>query len=235
MWLTGYKKEGYDIHKETSVIVFGREHKNEEERKFAKNFNFAMLYGAGAPRIAIMLQELFGGTKKEHMEKAGQMVSAFRRAHPNLKKYERYAYQRILKDNILNQERPWMTCRDVAWQGYIVNRYGRRYCLPPFLVYKWLEYITSGDASGDMLKAKFLEVATKFQNKCNILRLTHDEIVVEIADTTNQSQMVQEIKEIMEDIPKLKNIVPILVDVEYGKDCLRIKTWEGTNGFSITN
>lgn len=236
LWLDGYKRDDYDIHTETSIIVFGREHKNDEERKFSKNFNFAMLYGAGAPRVANMLKELFGGTVDEHLEKAKQMVYAFRKAHPNLKRYEKDVYQILLTDAVLYEERPWTKFRGIPWRGYIKNRYGRRYCLPPSIIYRWLEYITSGDATGDMLKFKFIEVCKylKVQNeKCNVVRLTHDEIVIEIPDCKFQTTIVCAIRQIMEDVPKLKSRVPILVDVEYGKDCLNLKKWKGINDYNI--
>lgn len=229
LWLKGYQQPDYDIHKETSKIIFGREHQNKEERKFSKNFNFAILYGAGVPRITRMLIELFGGTKEEWESKAREMIQRFRQAHPNLTKYLRIAEDKLISDR---------QKRNYKYVGYLKNKYDRRYCLPYFLVYKWLEYLTSGDATADLLKLKFCEVAEhliEHKLKASVIMLTHDELICEIADCSNQKDTVENVARIMEDVEKVKGIIPIKVDVEYGRDCLNKKVWEGTNEFACSN
>ena len=70
-------KNDEDIHTQTAITIWGRPEKSKDERTFAKNFIFGMLYGSGVPRIAKMLKELLGGTIESHKPKAKEMITKF--------------------------------------------------------------------------------------------------------------------------------------------------------------
>jgi DNA polymerase-1 len=232
-WIDAFNNHE-DIHTQTSEILFGRPHQTEDERTFSKNFNFGMSYGAGAPRITGMLQELLGGKREEHEHKAQEMLHKFHKKHPSIRNFQNIVKDRMMSDAertdfFINRLR-WKGAppRKASYRGSIKNRFGRKYIIPANLQYKALEWIVSGDATGDFHTKKFTEISEFFEErKLNggPAALKHDEIVCEIEDVPYQETIVQEIKLIMEDDPVITKLLPLKVDVEYGKNWLEKKEW----------
>ena len=237
-WIEAFKN-GEDVHTQTAYVLWGRKEKSKDERTFAKNFNFGMLYGAGVPRIARMLKELLSGTIEEHMPKAKEMLSRFHKKHPNIKGFQNLVCDRVMSDETKHEyfieQLGWRGYpkRRVPYKGFIHNRFGRRYRIPPNVLYKALEWLTSGDATGDTHTEKFVEVSEYFE--LNNLSggpcaLKHDEIICEIKDNPYQYTHVNSICAIMENIPELTKVLPIKVDVECGKNWLeKFKAMEPKN------
>lgn len=237
LWIKAYNNDE-DVHKQTGHIIFGRHLQNKKERKFAKGFNFAMAYGAGRGRIAQLLAILYGGESEDHIDRAIEMLNKFHKKHPTIKNFKYIVGDRMMSDterqDYFIHKLNWRSIppRKASYRGHIKNRFDRRYAMPSNIQYKSLEWITSGDAGGDFHTKKFVEVSEFFEErKLNggPCALIHDAIVCEIEDIPYQDTIVQEIKLIMEDDPEITKLLPLKVDVEYGKNWLEKKEWHYTH------
>lgn len=224
LWLKAFK-EGADMHKQTAQIVFGKGEIDEKERAFGKKLNFAMTYGSGVPRVQYLLAEFFGGKKEDYLTKAKQIVTAFRKAHPDLRRLQDMARDRMWddakRDSYFTDILEWNTVPDrkADYRGFVQTIYGRRFIIPDDYIYKVVEWLISGTATGDLIKKKFYEVANYLEASGSdgaVVALTHDEIIIELPENEKEVGIVLECKRIMEDEPAITYKVPILVDIKYG-------------------
>ena len=71
----------------------------------------------------------------------------------------------------------------------------------------------------DLFKKKYCEVSDFLdQIGCGgmVVALTHDELMIELPESDRENEIINECKLIMENIPEITKLVPILVDVKYG-------------------
>ena len=197
-WFTiekGIKWKPTDLHSATTKEAFPDVPEDSDEfkrlRGLGKATNFAKNYGA--TKNALM--EQFGFEESV----ATKLDKAYYQAFPKILDYQTLV-------------------RKIYYQrGYVRNMYGRRYYMTDKrFVYRLYNYLVQGSCA-DMLKSKIVDVDNlltpyKSRFQMNI----HDEMSFEIYD--GEEFLVEKIKAIMEDVPKM--IVPVVAEVE-----LASKNW----------
>ena len=191
-WFTiedGSKWKPTDLHSATTKEAFPDVPEDSDEfkrlRGLGKATNFAKNYGA--TKNALM--EQFGFEESV----ATKLDKAYYQAFPKILDYQTLV-------------------RKIYYQrGYVRNMYGRRYYMTDKrFVYRLYNYLVQGSCA-DMLKSKILDVDNlltpyKSRFQMNI----HDEMSFEIYE--GEEFLVEKIKAIMEDVPKM--IVPVVAEVE---------------------
>jgi DNA polymerase-1 len=197
-WFTiekGIKWKPTDLHSATTKEAFPDVPEDSDEfkrlRGLGKATNFAKNYGA--TKNALM--EQFGFEESV----ATKLDKAYYQAFPKILDYQTLV-------------------RKIYYQrGYVRNMYGRRYYMTDKrFVYRLYNYLVQGSCA-DMLKSKIVDVYNlltpyKSRFQMNI----HDEMSFEIYE--GEEFLVEKIKTIMEDVPKM--IVPVVAEVE-----LASKNW----------
>jgi DNA polymerase I len=191
-WFTiegGIKWKPTDLHSATTKEAFPNVPEDSDEfkrlRGLGKATNFAKNYGA---------------TKNALMEQFGFEESV-------AVKLDRAYYQAFPK--ILDYQ---TLVRKIYYQrGYVRNMYGRRYYMTDKrFVYRLYNYLVQGSCA-DMLKSKILDVyklLTPYKSRFQMN--IHDEMSFEIYE--GEEFLVDKIKAIMEDVPKMT--VPVVAEVE---------------------
>jgi DNA polymerase-1 len=191
-WFTiekGIKWKPTDLHSATTKEAFPDVPEDSDEfkrlRGLGKATNFAKNYGA--TKNALM--EQFGFEESV----ATKLDKAYYQAFPKILDYQTLV-------------------RKIYYQrGYVRNMYGRRYYMTDKrFVYRLYNYLVQGSCA-DMLKSKIVDVDNlltpyKSRFQMNI----HDEMSFEIYE--DEEFLVDKIKAIMEDVPKM--IVPVVAEVE---------------------
>jgi DNA polymerase-1 len=191
-WFTiekGTKWKPIDLHSATTKEAFPDVPEDSDEfkrlRGLGKATNFAKNYGA--TKNALM--EQFGFEESV----AVKLDKAYYQAFPKILDYQTLV-------------------RKIYYQrGYVRNMYGRRYYMrDKRFVYRLYNYLVQGSCA-DMLKSKIVDVYNlltpyKSRFQMNI----HDEMSFEIYE--GEEFLVDKIKAIMEDVPKM--IVPVVAEVE---------------------
>ena len=191
-WFTiekGIKWKPTDLHSATTKEAFPDVPEDSDEfkrlRGLGKATNFAKNYGA--TKNALM--EQFGFEESV----ATKLDKAYYQAFPKILDYQTLV-------------------RKIYYQrGYVRNMYGRRYYMTDKrFVYRLYNYLVQGSCA-DMLKSKIVDVDNlltpyKSRFQMNI----HDEMSFEIYE--GEEFLVDKIKAIMEDVPKM--IVPVVAEVE---------------------
>jgi DNA polymerase-1 len=197
-WFTiekGIKWKPTDLHSATTKEAFPDVPEDSDEfkrlRGLGKATNFAKNYGA--TKNALMEQFGFEESIADKLDKA------YYQAFPKILDYQTLV-------------------RKIYYQrGYVRNMYGRRYYMTDKrFVYRLYNYLVQGSCA-DMLKSKIVDVDNlltpyKSRFQMNI----HDEMSFEIYE--GEEFLVEKIKAIMEDVPKM--IVPVVAEVE-----LTSKNW----------
>lgn len=185
----GQKWKPVDLHAATTKEAFPNVVEGTDEfkklRSLGKATNFAKNYGA--TKNALM--EQFGFTD----EVAAKLDRAYYQAFPKVLDYQ----------NLV---------RKIYYQrGYVKNMYGRRYYMTDKrFVYRLYNYLVQGSCA-DMLKTKILEVDKLLKPyKSRFQMNIHDEMSFEIYK--GEDFLVEKIKAIMEDVPKM--IIPVVAEVE---------------------
>jgi DNA polymerase I len=191
-WFTiekGIKWKPTDLHSATTKEAFPDVPEDSDEfkrlRGLGKATNFAKNYGA--TKNALM--EQFGFEESV----AVKLDKAYYQAFPKILDYQTLV-------------------RKIYYQrGYVRNMYGRRYYMTDKrFVYRLYNYLVQGSCA-DMLKSKIADVyklLTPYKSRFQMN--IHDEMSFEIYD--GEEFLIDKIKAIMEDVPKM--IVPVVAEVE---------------------
>ena len=98
----------------------------------------------------------------------------------------------------------------MATRGWIKNKYGRRYRIPPYLAYKGVNYLVQG-TSADILSERMIVISNYLKNtQSRILLQVHDEIICEIHNS-ELNTLPAKIRELLE-VNTLN--IPLTVDME---------------------
>ena len=152
------KLDSFEPHAETAILAYGVS-KEQSDFKFyrqcAKCITFGIMYGLGNERLGVQL-----GTTAEI---AKGYKSRYFAAIPGAK--------RFIDD----------TSYSAKINGYLENRFGRRYVIPFGREYIGVNYKVQG-TSADILNYKMIELDDMFVNddNCHMLLQVHDELVFEI-------------------------------------------------------
>lgn len=159
----GYRQlieDGHDPHAWMAASIHGGEMSmylkgtpGESERAVAKNTTFAIVYGAGAPRVADM--------NKIPVEDARALIAKIKSSLPNF---------RHLQGRIRNK---------VETLGYVNTIYGRKQVVPKDKGYVGLNALIQGSAA-DIMKLGIVAVDAAVRDLGGVpVLFVHDEIVVE--------------------------------------------------------
>ena len=157
---------GDDLHGDMAKKIWGGQYNMDNEtifkkwRKRAKFCLFGLIYGAGASAI----QDTAGCSKTE----AEYIRDTFWKTYPDL-----YKYSKSLAAEAENE-------------GFVTNKYGRKYQIDSGHEYKALNYIVQGTAAEVMKRALInidnklkMRQAKRFPVKAKLLLSIHDETCVE--------------------------------------------------------
>jgi len=146
-----------DFHGEAAKIAFKVTDEDSSfkfYRQMAKNITFGVIYGIGKAKLANQLNV----SEKDAMDYKKQYFDGIKGS-------------RKFFNSVMN------TVRE---RGWIKNRYGRVYSLPPDIAYKGVNYLVQG-TSADILNERIIEVYEYLKTtKSTILLQVHDEIICEI-------------------------------------------------------
>lgn len=192
--------DGADIHSETAVEIFNVPLKDvtKEMRQKAKTINFGVLYGMGAPGLAV-------ATKMSRIE-AEEFLAKYYTTHPAITEYV---------------ERT----KALAYKlGYVETLFGRRRYVPE--IKSFIQQVRASaermainmpiqGTSADIIKLAMVEIDKNIANDdVRMVLQVHDELVFEIKKG-KEKKAIADIKEVMEEICKLK--VPLVVEAEVGE------------------
>jgi len=194
--------ENQDIHTATAAQINGVEldQVTKQMRRAAKAINFGVIYGQGPHGLSESAGISFLEAK-DFIEKYFQVYSG-------VKKY--------IEDTIQSAKE----------NGYVETLFNRRRYLSDInssmvMIRKQAERMAVNTplqgAAADMIKVGMIKVHNllekEYQDRAKMLLQVHDELLFEVEEDLI-SEFVNQIKEIMENIIKLK--VPIIVDVKQG-------------------
>jgi len=198
-------KDGLDIHRVTAAKIFGvaEEAVDSTLRSRAKAINFGIIYGMGPQRLS----RETGVTVNE----AKEFIERYFEVYPEIKYYT----DRLMQDakelgystTLTGRRRPIIGIND-ANRGIAVRAENMAVNSP----------IQGGAA--DIIKKAMIQIQMKINTNeipAEMLLQIHDELVFSCKEKDVEGVMKQ-IKQAMESVVETK--VPLLVDVNYGKDWL---------------
>jgi DNA polymerase-1 len=199
-------RSGKDFHNATAARIFNvmESAVTFEQRRDAKTINFSVLYGVSA----------FGLSSRSEMgmAEAGEFIRKYYQVFAKLKKYI---------DS---------TIKEVKDRGFAVNPLGRIRQFPDinasnFAVRSAAERAAFNmplqSLAADIIKMAMIEIHHQLLDKdCRMLLQVHDELVFEIKKG-KERECVPKIKQIMEEVYKLK--VPLVVEAKVGHNWLEME------------
>lgn len=205
---------GEDIHRQTAAEIFSVEEKDvtKEMRSRAKTINFGVLYGMGSGGLA-------AATKMSRAE-AEDFLARYYSSHPAIVDYVERTKALAYKT------------------GYVETIFGRRRYVPEIKSFmpqvqaaaeRMAVNMPIQGTAADIIKMAMIEIDKNIvSDDVKMILQVHDELVFEIKKgketkpgsegrrpSTTVEKAVADIKEIMENIYKLK--VPLLVEAETGE------------------
>jgi DNA polymerase-1 len=184
-----YNLEEPDLHSRTCQAVFGEITK--EKRNLSKNINFGIIYGMGPKKFCEMVNRQYPDFNMTYTDARGFINKYYT------------TYQKV-------RTFTWRVPQKILDVGYVKDVFGRKYTTPRDESYKGVNYLIQGCAAG-IIKKAMIEIHKLLRDKkSNILLTIHDELVIEVHE--DESELVDQIKEIMEDRETFR--VPILVNIE---------------------
>ena len=194
-------KSGEDIHTKTASEIFNlRKHLvSEEQRRIAKTINFGILYGIGAKRLALQINQ-DTKTARKYIEKYFERYSGVKEFFEKIKNLTR---QKGYAETILKRRR------------YIETINSNNFALRAAAERAAINTPIQGSAS-DVIKQSMIYINDDFsiEKHCKMIIQVHDELVFEVKK--NKIEYVSErIISHMENSIKLN--VPLVVELKSGK------------------
>ena len=192
-------KNGADIHRSTAAEINGvdLEEVTSQMRREAKAINFGVLYGQGPHGLA--------RTADISYLEAREFIDNYFTVYTGVQKY--------VDDKI----------KEAQTQGYVETLFKRKRFLPEInssvvMVRKGAERMAVNTplqgTAADMIKIAMIQIFEQIKDKdIKMLLQVHDELIFEIPEKKVE-KYAEKIKEIMENVIKLK--VPVVVDVAIG-------------------
>jgi DNA polymerase I-like protein with 3'-5' exonuclease and polymerase domains len=248
-WIEEYNKANPDLHWRTVSELLGPDSNISLRKSFGKAFNFGISYGMGVNKLAGMLAEALGGAPSDYIGPAYKQYSEYLSKWSENKRIgyrppEAFVVGPNTDENLEAQlGKAYIISRNFKkihpsfvhfkkrveeafrTKGYVRSMYDRRFCIPPRMYYKCLEYLTSGHATGDLIKEKLVACAQYLAGSPNyVCACIHDELVFMVRDQ-DIDVVVPALKAIMEDVPKINTVLPIIAEVEIGKNLEETYPW----------
>lgn len=198
-------RAGLDPHNQTAIRLLGLRNPTDEERQFGKTFNFASIYGAGAPKIATMLSDE-GLTLPEGVT-AKVLHTQFYVTNPGIKALSS-PKPRWQDPNWV----PGVIERTLEQRGYIRTLWGRE--LHPEFAYRALNSLIQGCAA-DLMRSGMVKVhewITREKLQSHLVMTVHDELIFDFVDS-EFDLLVRNVPLLMTD-DRLEKVLPIEVELE---------------------
>lgn len=201
-------QENQDIHAKTASDIFHvpLENVTKDMRRTAKAVNFGILYGISSFGLSEDL--------KIDVSSAKKFIDTYWETYPGIKEYmdqeKQEAYKNGYAKTIMNRKR---VIEELKSKNYMVRSGGERIALNTPI---------QGSAA-DILKKAMVEIYKTFEErklKSKMLIQVHDELVFNVLEDELE-EVTQIVKETMENVVALR--VPLLVDIETGKDWYEAK------------
>jgi DNA polymerase-1 len=169
---------GADVHESNGQDLFGSEFipGDKGQRTFAKNFVYALNYGAEDETVWRTLVLKFPGLK---LSTVTRLRKAWFKAHPAIKQWHRESIHGANENSYI--EAPLSGRREIFHDGRIEPN-------------KVLNYPVQA-TGGDLMNRAILEVYQRLGDKGRILFQVHDAIVLETSNVSGASKVLQEAME----------------------------------------
>jgi len=204
-------KKGLDIHTATASNIFNvpLESVDNKMRKLAKTLNFGIAYGMGPRSLA----QQSGLT----MDEAKKFIHEYFDDFSSIKKWQEQVILKARQD------------------GFVENLNGRVRMLPEITSFNQrfqseaermainfpIQSLAADIIKLAMIKTKEKLVESEFwETKAKMLLTIHDELVFEIKDDADLEKIVALIKDVMENVYKLK--VPLTVNEDVGENWAKL-------------
>lgn len=195
--------DGQDLHQRTADTINRILGEGTITRSHAKNVNFGMIYGLGAPGLA--------GLMEKPVDQVRGILDTYHDTFPSVRKFTLDVKQTALS------------------RGYVRNLYGRRYAVDRGMEYKLVNYLIQGSCA-DLVKERMVALkahldATEgaFRRISAVVMQVHDEVVVEVPEEDAEARAgeFQKILEAMRDpTPLRKGVdVPMTVEAKIVRKC----------------
>lgn len=216
----------FDTHAATAKKMWGLINEpTKQQRKFAKIMNFAMLYGAGADKIASQLVSLLSTKEAKHaIRSLGARPRADEAPHKSLAVL---LMQRYFTEFPAIKDARYKASDRTKNIGYAMNEFGRHRYIEPNKAYKAFNSEIQGSAA-DLAKFGLVQVYRELQHNGGhiaCLLQIHDEIVY-LSD--GDPKIDRQVLEILNDNKSYR--VPIVADIEGSKT-----TWQDKVELDITS
>jgi len=230
------------------TLVYNEMKDSIKDRKATKTFNFMLIYGGGALKLAGMLglkasdQDLIDWQNNEprmmELYKNGDWLLSFlikkgsvEQSMHTVENCIRVGKALEIKDKYFSRftkVKPFMklVADTIKFRGYVRNKFGRRRRLRSSESYKAPNALIQGGCA-DYIKNRMIEVYKLLSSlRSSMLFQIHDELIVEVH--LDELHVVEKIKEIMEDCHRWFK-VNLDVDVEYSTtNWADKKEWKGS-------
>ncbi len=202
-------RKGGDVHSQTAALVFGLKENeiSHNQRRQAKVINFGIMYGMGSYSLS---QDL-GISRKE----AQEFIENYFSHYPSVREYidttKEFAHKNGYVKTIFNRRR------------YLPGINSNNHQIQAFAERTAINMPIQGTAA-DIIKIAMNNIYNKIKDKGDEIKMIiqiHDELVFEVkTDIIDKYKYL--IKTEMESVlpPEYSNIIPLVVDIGYGKNWL---------------
>lgn len=210
------EEDNFDAHTATAMRMFGQTEVSSNQRKYAKDVNFATIYGAGEEKQTEMLMtRVTLEEARQACRDMGYVPSVAESPHRALVALLREKYQEMMPAMRKCARQEAQICEQ---RGFVVNAYGRLRYLDEDESYKAFNTKIQGTAA-DRAKRGLVAVYRELQlNKGELALLLqiHDEIIYE---SEGDPRTDRRVLELLNDLDTFR--VPIIADMS-GSD----KNWQ---------
>ena len=191
-------QNGVDIHQQTATLL-------SIPRRIAKNVNFGIPYGAGAPTLARQ-----AGCS---IQEANDLLTRHKAEYPVLWNWIDWTKQRAHE------------------RGYAETIWGRRRYLPDLLsvgeqrarAERQSVNVPIQGSAGDVIKIAMARLSRVLGTTCRMLLQIHDELVFELDRPELVGYVEAVIKDVMEHADDGLLTVPLIVDIHHGSTWAQLK------------
>lgn len=190
-----------DIHTNTAQLILNKKEITPEERRFAKTINFGIVYG----------MEAYGLSKALNipLQEATDFIENYFKKFPGVKDYFNYIEKQLDKYGFV---------KTLLGRRRYFNNWNSQNKQTKKTIFREAINMPIQGGSSDIIKLSMVKI-NKYIRKNNLklkmILQIHDELIF-FSDETNLEEIIQDIKQIMENVYKL--VVPLEVNYKIGKN-----------------
>lgn len=212
MLIKGFNEDpDFDMHQATAIQMYGRPDPLPHQRKYAKDMNFATIYGSGEDKTTEMLMERISVKEAvQSCRELGYRPSFAESPHRALAKLLRARYKEVIPRMKKTAREEEQICKR---RGFTMTLYGRHRYLDENEAYKAFNTKIQGSAA-DAAKRGLVNVYREMQlgtGELALLVQVHDEIIYE---TEGDKRVDRRVLELLSDD---SFSIPIVADMSGSK------------------